>query len=88
MSDEEPKTYKQQLKNYFYGPPVSWDMWLPNYANSFSIDPESFQSPYEAMTSTDPWLCERMHRPVECQCPNYSSARALLVTAVLSGFKH
>jgi hypothetical protein len=58
MSDEEPKTYKQQLKNYFYGPPVSWDMWLPNYANSFSIDPESFQSPYEAMTSTDPWLCE------------------------------
>jgi hypothetical protein len=56
MSDEEPKTYKQQLKNYFYGPPASWDLWLPHEAKSLSFCPESFHSPYEVMTSTDPWL--------------------------------
>jgi hypothetical protein len=56
MSGEETNTYKQQLKDYFYGPPASWDVWLPDYTKALTFCPESFHSPYEIMAVTDPWL--------------------------------
>ena len=57
MPNEKTKTYRQHLKDYFYGPPRDRDHWEPFYVKTIATGFISEHiSPYAIETATDPYL--------------------------------